>query len=288
MRDPGPGGAAALAGSAPATDRARLAALDARERLVVEDDELTGTRLKYYARAADVAYWTDLWRAQGELSYRRERRGHLPHQLRATFAKWVKPGARVLEAGCGLARFTVAADALGYRAEGLDWSADTIEHLGRLFPSLPWHVGDVRQLQFERESFDALYSPGVCEHFEEGPAAVLEESRRVLRRGGVAVVSTPCFNGWLRRHASRLGEATASLSSPFYQYAFTEEGMARLLTRLGFEVLQIHPYAALETFTRYGGWRVPSRVKAGLAFAMDHLPGTRRWGSTCIWVARRC
>ena len=288
MGDLVPGRAAAIAGSAVAADQGRKPGAAGRERLVVEHDELTGPRLKYYSRAADVAYWTDLWLTQRELSYARERRGHLPHQLRATFGVWVKPGARVLEAGCGPGCFTVAAHALGYRAEGLDWSADTIVHLRRLFQSIPWHVGDVRQLQFESEAFDAVYSPGVCEHFEEGPTAVLEETRRVLRPGGIAVVSTPCFNRWLQRHASGTSRDVAPPSDPFYQYAFTEAGMARVLARVGFEVVQIHPYAALETFTRYAGWAVPLRVKPALGFAMDHLPGTRRWGSTCIWVARRC
>ena len=64
--------------------------------------------------------------------------------------------------------------------------------------------------------------------------------------------------------------------------------MAELLGRLGFDVLQIHPYAALDTMIRHGGWRVPSRAKRALAYAMDCLPVVRHWGSTCIWVARKC
>jgi SAM-dependent methyltransferase len=259
------------------------------EHLVVEHDVTTGPRLKYYAQAADTAYWTALWQRAGDVSYVREARGHLPHQLRGVVRRWVGPGARVLEAGCGLGHFTVAAAARGYRAEGLDWSAETIDRLRRRFPSIPWHVGDVRRVDMPSDSFDAVYSPGVCEHFEEGPEAVLTETRRILRPGGIAIVSTPCFNAWLERRASRLSRGGVPDDSPrFYQYAFTPRGLATLLGRLGFEVLQVRPYAVLATFVRYGGWRLPATVRKVAALPMDYVPFVRHWGSTCLWIARKC
>jgi hypothetical protein len=63
--------------------------------------------------------------------------------------------------------------------------------------------------------------------------------------------------------------------------------MARLLGRIGFDVLQVNPYGALETFMRYAGWRIRPGWRRGLAVAMDYLPVVRNWGSTCIWVARK-
>jgi SAM-dependent methyltransferase len=256
--------------------------------LVLEYDQSTGRRLKQYSRAADRAYWTELWMQRRNVSYVRERRGHLPHQLRATFSRWVPRGGRTLEAGCGLGHFTVAADARGYQAHGLDWSAPTIERLRHQFSWIEWSVGDVRRLEFPSHSFDAVYSPGVCEHFEEGPTEVLVETRRVLRRGGIAVISTPCFSAWLQRRAANLTVETVAPGAAFYQYAFTSDGMADLLRRLGFDVVQIHHYGALDTLIRYGGWRVPSGVSHPLAYAADVQPIARRLGSTCIWVARKC
>jgi hypothetical protein len=97
----------------------------------------------------------------------------------------------------------------------------------------------------------------------------------------------PCFNVWLQRRAASLTTNTLPAGARFYQYAFTPGGMARLLGQLGFEVLEIRPYAALHTLLRYGGWRVSRRVTDVLAYAMDHLPVVQRLGSTCIWVARK-
>jgi SAM-dependent methyltransferase len=261
------------------------------DHLLIQEDPITGARLKRYYMPADVDYWTELWQRVPSCSYERELRGHLPHQLRSTFSRWVVRGARVLEAGCGLGHFTVAAAALGYRAEGLDWSGAIIERLRRQFDRIRWHVGDVRRLPFPDESFDAIYSPGVCEHFAEGPVPVLQETHRVLRRGGYALVSTPCFNEWLQRRAHTLARSPESArsidESSFHEYAFTPDGLADLLAQLGFEVVQTRPYATLDTLVRFGGWRVPGPLAFPLAVALDYLPVVKRWGSTCIWVARK-
>jgi len=257
------------------------------ERTVIEENRATGARLKRYSAAADVEYWTGRWRSAANVSYKREQRGHLPHQLRTTFCRWVRIGARTLEAGCGLGHFTVAANALGYRAEGLDWSSPTIERLRSTFRGIAWHVGDVRELPFEDDSFDAIYSPGVCEHFREGPEGVLIETRRVLRPGGIAVVSSPCFNQWLQKRAATFAADEALDETTFFEYAFSPSGMTAVLERLGFRILQIRPYGALDTLVCYGGWRVPRPLKNALALGLDYTPVIRNWGSTCIWVAQK-
>lgn len=257
------------------------------EAMIVDFGADTGSRLKRFSHTADVDYWTSRWQHLPDVSYVRARRGHLAHQLRDTWKRWVRPGGRVLEAGCGLAHFSVAADALGFRVEGLDWSEPTIARLRQQFPSIPWHVGDVRRLPFPDAAFDAVYSPGVCEHFEEGPVAVLQETRRVLRPGGVAVVTSPCFNSWLQQRTSELAVAEAPEGATFHEYVFTPDGMTTLLERLAFEVVQVRPYASLQTLLRYGGWRVPAPTKGPLAFVLDYLPIVRDWGSSCVWVARK-
>lgn len=253
--------------------------------IVLDHAPDTGPRLKYFARAADAEYWAERWRRAPEPTYERELAGNLPRPLRPVFRTWVPRGSRVLEAGCGLGRFTVAAHALGYRAEGLDWAADTVERLRARFPGIPWHVGDVRELDFPDGTFDAVYSPGVCEHFEEGPGAILAETRRVLRPGGIAVISAPCFNRLLRRRAARLFPSRRPRGE-FYQYAFTPDGMAGLLARQGFEVLRVRPYDVVETFTRFLGWPIPAKAVRPLA-VLDSVPVVRQWGRCCVWVARK-
>jgi hypothetical protein len=100
-------------------------------------------------------------------------------------------------------------------------------------------------------------------------------------------VSTPCFNEWLQRWAPTFAADEPVDETTFYEYAFSPSGMAAVLEGLGFRVLQIRPYAALDTLQSYGGWRVPRHLKDALAFGLDYVPVIRNWGSTCIWVAQK-
>jgi SAM-dependent methyltransferase len=176
--------------------------------------------------------------------------------------------------------------ARGFHAHGLDWSEATIATLRQRFPNINWHVGDVRRLQFQDSTFDAIYSPGVCEHFEEGPTAILSEAGRVLRSGGIGVISTPCYNTWLQQNP-QLFRVEDRSGLEFYQYAFSPDGFSRLLGRLDFKVLQVRPYGALATMIDHAGWRVLRPLTKPVAVAMDYIPRVRNWGSSCLWIIQK-
>jgi len=241
-----------------------------------------GTRAKELGPVADAAHWDRQW-ASLDLSDGPARAGHLPRQLRATGARRVAPPARVLEAGCGPAHFTLALHARGYDAVGLDWGPKTVERLRQRYPEVDIRHGDVRSSPFPDRSFDAVYSPGVCEHFEEGPDAVLQDAFRVLRPGGLVFVSTPMLNAF---RARRWSSGRAGDDGEFYQYLFTKDGLAGTLHRIGFQVIEIRPYAVWATLTIEWPWlnRLPTGRAVG---GFDLIPGVRELGSNCIWTARR-
>ncbi|MCK9921666.1 class I SAM-dependent methyltransferase, partial [Frankia sp. AgPm24] len=164
--------------------------------LVVQPGRHRG-RLAFYRQNADAAFWDDLWDAQ-PVDYRRARGGHLPLHLRRAVRRYLPPGGRVLEAGCGPGEFSVAMAARGFTADAVDWAPRTVARLRAAAPQIQVWQGDVRALEVPDATYDAVYSPGVCEHFEAGPGEVLRETLRVLRPGGIALVSTPCFSPLLR------------------------------------------------------------------------------------------
>lgn len=254
---------------------------DLRGRITLEASP-DGQRAREVGPAPDAAHWDRLW-ASSEAADGPARAGHLPRQLRATFARRVQPPARVLEAGCGLAHFTLALHARGYDAVGLDWGTETVQRLHRSYPEVAIELGDVRSSPFPDGSFDAVYSPGVCEHFEEGPDEVLRDAFRVLRPGGLAFVSTPMLNP-LRTRRWRRGRPGDDGS--FYQYLFTKEGLAATLRRIGFDVVDVTPYAVWATLTIEWPWL--ARIPAGrFVGGFDLIPVVRELGSNCIWTARR-
>ena len=85
----------------------------------------------------------------------------------------------------------------GALAYGLDISLPTVLKAGHAFGSgserLRGVAADIRTVPFADASFDAIYSMGTIEHFEETERAI-EEIARVLRPGGRAIVSVP--NRW--------------------------------------------------------------------------------------------
>ena len=240
-----------------------------------------GLRARELGEVPDVEHWEARW-ASLDLDDGPAASGHLPHQLRATFLARVPPPARVLEAGCGRAHFTIALHARGYDAVGLDWGAATLGRVRAAHPDLELHEGDVRSSPFPDGDFDAVYSPGVCEHFPEGPDAVLADAFRVLRPGGLAFVATPFLNA-LRRRRWAGGRGGGG---DFHQYVFPAGTLTRTLERLGFVDVTTHPYGVGATFLEE--WprlrRLLDRKAVG---ALDLVPGLRRLGSTAIWIARK-
>ena len=117
--------------------------------VVVYQPNAFGGRLAYFADEASPDYWDHLW-DQSAPDYRRYQTGYLPRHLRRTFVAHVPRGSRVLEAGCGQAVFTVAAAAMGYKAEGVDYANRVIDRVKHQFPDLPLFVGDVRNLNHRR------------------------------------------------------------------------------------------------------------------------------------------
>ncbi len=117
----------------------------------------------------------------------------------------------------------------GWLVEGVDYSEDTVAALHELFPDLPIRIADVTQLDVPDGHYGGYISIGVVEHRREGPEPFLSEALRVLRSGGIAVITVPYLNS-LRRLKARWGcYRGASHGLPFYQYAFSADEICEYL-----------------------------------------------------------
>jgi demethylmenaquinone methyltransferase / 2-methoxy-6-polyprenyl-1,4-benzoquinol methylase len=95
----------------------------------------------------------------------------------------VRPGERVLDACCGTGDLALEARAEGGEVTGLDFSEPMLERARRKSAEIQWVQGDLLELPFEDESFDAVTVGFGVRHAEDLDAA-LRELRRVLRPGG--------------------------------------------------------------------------------------------------------
>jgi SAM-dependent methyltransferase len=114
------------------------------------------------------------------------------HRARYHWAAQVAAGKRVLDAGCGLGYgIEILSSAGAAEVIGLDLNAEAVEEARRRINGAgSIRQGDIQGLDFDDDSFDLVVCFETIEHVKEAPAA-LAEFHRVLRHGGVLLLSSP-------------------------------------------------------------------------------------------------
>ena len=119
----------------------------------------------------------------------------------ALFAQWapmmadlaeISEGDRVLDVACGTGvAARAAADRVGDSGSvvGLDLNPAMLEIAARTRPDIEWREGDVSELPFGEESFDAVLCQSAVFFFPDVDRA-FSEMARVVRRGGVVAIQT--------------------------------------------------------------------------------------------------
>jgi len=110
------------------------------------------------------------------------------------------PAARtILEVGAGTGHFCGSMADSGFGIVGLDRAPAMLQQARRIFPSIPFVLGDAHRLPFRTEAVDVVVFITALE-FLENAGAALREAVRVARRGLVALSSTD--TAWAASHAA--------------------------------------------------------------------------------------
>jgi SAM-dependent methyltransferase len=142
------------------------------------------------------------------------------NELAPLFLRCFRSRQPVLEAGCGSGRWCAWLGAHGIRCDGIDWSEELCARAAREIPGSRFIACDMSQVPLPDGTYGGLMALGSVEHAPEGPVAALREFRRLLRPGGIAVITVP-YGGRLRATMQRAGEPLQALKgSPRLRRAF--------------------------------------------------------------------
>ncbi|HEY6003535.1 MAG TPA: class I SAM-dependent methyltransferase [Anaeromyxobacter sp.] len=200
------------------------------------------------------------------------------YELAEYFKSVLSDHQPILEAGCGSGRWVGWFVKQGWTATGLDWSEACCKRAREAIPGGRFESGDMRHMPFGDGEFGAIVSLGSIEHSAEGPARSLSEYRRVLRPGGVAIITVPYLGpvraamrrvvaprralvqtSWLRRLLRKtlgvdrrtIGDARREVLPgyaadfimsrrgwEFYQYHFSKQQMRAFLRGAGLDIVE--------------------------------------------------
>jgi len=127
----------------------------------------------------------------------------------------------MLEIGCGEGRGVGLLLNLVERYSGIDKINEVVNKLAIAYPEATFTQSLIPPLNFPDEKFDSIISFQVIEHIKNDKQ-YLEEIARVLKPGGVALVTTPNIKKSLSRNPWHMREYTASglteLCIPYFSH----------------------------------------------------------------------
>jgi len=115
----------------------------------------------------------------------------------------------MLEIGCGEGRGVALLHSYVDAFTGIDKIAEVINRLSSSYPEATFKQTVIPPLDFPDQSFDSIISFQVIEHIKDDKT-YLEEIARVLKPGGVALLTTPNIKMSLSRNPWHIREYTAT------------------------------------------------------------------------------
>lgn len=200
--------------------------------------------------------WDDWWGKRG-LSPLSEIQMWDFYGGRQWITKYVPRFGKVVEGGCGLGRYVFYLKQLGIDIEGIDFSHEAVDKLNeikhKIEASSKFNHGDVTDLPYEDNSISGYISLGVVEHFIEGPQKAIAEAYRVLKPGGIAIITVPNKSFYIRyKKPYKLFKKTIKKligkKIVFFQYEYSPWQLKKYCSSQGFYVSRAEGCDLLYTF----------------------------------------
>lgn len=162
---------------------------------------------------------------------------------------------KLLDVGCGGGRFLKRMKRRGWQVEGTDFDEHAAHKVSARY-GIKAHVGDLPQCNLAENSFDVITMSQTIEHLYD-PKATLRECLRLLKPGGLLVMTTPNVHSI---GATKFGASWRGWEAPRHLHLFSVESLQRLAQQLGFEIVEARTYTCSA-----GVYRVSREIAEGSA-----------------------
>lgn len=247
-------------------------------------------RMVYYHRSADQNFWEDVWFKEMTTEYYKPYLAGKLAYFDRIFKRHLPKDGIILEAGCGTSQLVTALQARHYDCFGLDYAFKALQQARQFVDGLRLMCGDITALGITSHAFDAIISIGVVEHRRSGPDVFLQEMRRILKPGGMLLISVPYFNDLRRWRAGRGAYQDDVTGLEFYQYAFTREEFCRILETNGYDIETTYSYAHQNSLSQELHWlkKIPPFFNKFIMRISKYVPCVNSdWGHMLMVVARK-
>ncbi|MEI6462426.1 MAG: class I SAM-dependent methyltransferase [bacterium] len=153
------------------------------------------------------------------------------------FGKTLKKNASILDLGCGPAQDDYLFIESGFKITGVDFSERMIEEAKKRVPDGTFICSDLVELQFETNSFDAIWSVGSLHFIDQSDLEVLmKKTFSWLKPGGKAFISTKSGKGSGFEKQIQVG---VGIQNDKYWVYWEKDKLIKLLEEIGFNVTKI-------------------------------------------------
>ena len=155
---------------------------------------------------------------------------HLMHKKMEHVLKCVQPGNAIIDVGCGIGEFIVRLQDRFHTLVGVDISQPEIEFAKKRIgnsSNVSLYCGELNSHHFPNEHFDVCLCLDVLEHVPDLPR-LLQETHRILKKGGSIVVTVPNWYDIIVSKVLRL--------NPLHIHTFTPWRWMAILKKAGFKI----------------------------------------------------
>jgi len=163
---------------------------------------------------------------------------------------------RILDVGCGRGDFLLLMKERGWIPTGLELD-ERVERHGKSI-GMDLRAGSLDSIKFPDSHFDAITFWHVFEHMRN-PEWVLKECKRILKPGGVLLISVPNIASLQARFS---GKHWFHLDPPFHLYHYSLNNIKSLMESVSFKILKVkhfsleyNPYGFIQSIFNSLGFR---------------------------------